>query len=345
MIRICTTLAEAGYKVTIIGFRKKSSPPLSKRPYRQLRLPIVVEKSKLMYADFWTKLFFRLMTIKADIFCAIDLDTILPVYYASILRNKKRIYDAHELFTELKEVTTRPAVAKMWNWIERKTVPNFPGYTVGEGCAKYFLDKYGVHYGVVRSATVLRPIEIPEKKEKYILYQGSVNVGRCFEELIPAMKWVHAPLIVCGEGNFYKEAQELAKVHGVEDKVIFKGYVPPEKLRDYTLHAWVGVTLFEPESKSNQNSLANRFFDYMHHGVPQLCAGYFEYKRINETYEISCLIQDLEPSTIAAALNRLLEDEAYHKRLQDNALEARKVYCWQEEAKTLLKIYDEFAGS
>jgi len=345
MIRICTTLSEAGYDVTIIGFKKKKSPPLAKRPYRQVRLPIIVEQSKLMYADFWLKLFFKLLFIKADIFCAIDLDTILPVYYASLFRRKKRAYDAHELFTELKEVTDKPLSLKIWSWIERKTIPKFPGYTVGDGCAAYFKTKYDVDYAVVRSATVLRPIAIPEKKDKYILYQGAVNVGRCFEELIPAMKMVHAPLIICGGGNFFAETVALVKAHGLEDKVTFKGYVPPEELRNYTLHAWVGITLFEPNSKSNQNSLANRFFDYMHHGVPQLCVNYFEYKRINSEFEISVLIDDLRPETIAAALNRVLEDDAYHQRLQENCLKAREKYCWQNEAKTLIKFYEELASA
>lgn len=343
MIRICTTLAEAGYDVTIIGFKKKKSPPLTPRPYKQIRLPIIVERSKLMYADFWIKLFFKLLFVKADIFCAIDLDTILPVYYATVVRKKKRAYDAHELFTELKEVTDKPLSLKIWTWVEQNMVPKFPGYTVGDGCSRYFKEKYGVHYAVVRSATVLRPIKIPERKQRYILYQGAVNVGRCFEELIPAMKMVDAPLIICGEGNFYAETVALVEQHGLQEKVTFKGYVPPDELRQYTLGAWVGITLFEPNSKSNQNSLANRFFDYMHNGVPQLCVNYYEYKRINAAFEISALIDDLRPETIAAALNRLLHDDAYHARLQENCLKARERYCWQEETKTLLKFYDDLA--
>jgi len=345
MIRICTTLSDAGHHVTIIGFKKKKSPPLQERPYRQIRLPIIVEQSKLMYFDFWLKLFFRMLFLPADIFCAIDLDTIIPVYAITALRRKKRAYDAHELFTELKEVTDKPMSLKIWSWIERKTIPKFPGYTVGDGCSNYFNKKYGVQYAVVRSATLLRPIEIPEKKTKYILYQGAVNVGRCFEELIPAMKLVDAPLIICGEGNFFRQTVDLVKQYKLEHKVSFKHYVPPDELRNYTLKAWVGITLFEPNSQSNQNSLANRFFDYMHHGVPQLCVNYFEYKRINSEFEISALINDLKPETIATALNRLLKDDEYHYRLQQNCLRAREKYCWQEETKTLLKFYEDLARS
>jgi glycosyltransferase involved in cell wall biosynthesis len=342
MIRICTTLSEAGHNVTIIGFERKKSTPLLSRPYRQIRLPIIAEQGKLLYIDFWTKLFFKLLFIKADVFGAIDLDTIMPVFYASKIRGKKRIYDAHELFTELQEVVTRPKVYKMWRWIEQHTVPHFPtGYTVGAYIADIFHDRYGVNYALVRNMTVLRPLTIPEKKERYILYQGAVNIGRCFEFLIPAMKHVDARLIICGEGNFFKEAVAIAKEHNLEDKVIFKGYVPPDELRNYTLQAYIGVTLFEAIAHSNKMSLANRFFDYMHAGVPQLCVKYPEYERINGEFEIAHLIDEPTPEKIAAGLNYLLQNEGYYLKLQQNCLEARQKYCWQEEEKTLLKVYEQ----
>jgi glycosyltransferase involved in cell wall biosynthesis len=340
MMRICSALAGAGYDVTLIGFKKKNSKPLINRPFKQVRIPIIAEKGKLMYVDYWIKLFFVLLFRKADILCAIDLDTIMPVYYASRLRSKKRVYDAHELFTELKEVISRPAIHKMWLWIERHTVPNFPvGYTIGECYAEEFKRKYGVSYGVVRNATVLKPLTIPVKKEKYILYQGAVNVGRRFEQLIPAMQFVDAPLIICGEGNFFEETKALVAQYKLEHKITFKGYVPPEELRQYTLGAWVGITLFEDTSLSNKLSMANRFFDYMHAAVPQVCNQYPEYEKVNAQFEIATLLDDPKPENIAAALNHLLSDEVYHQRLEQNCLGAREIYCWQMQEKTLLDTY------
>ena len=158
------------------------------------------------------------------------------------------------------------------------------------------------------------------------------------------MRYIQARLIVCGEGNFYAEAVALAREHGVTDKIEFKGYVPPAQLSDYTIQAWVGITLFEDTSLSNRLSLANRFFDYMHYGVPQLCIKYPEYERVNEQFEIASLIADPTPENIAAALNRLLTDDDYYYRLQQNCLQAREKYCWQEETKTLLKTYSDLAA-
>lgn len=342
MIRICTSLVKAGYDVTLVGFKRKKSKPLSERPFRQVRLPIIAEQGKIMYAHYWFNLFFYLLFRRADILCAIDLDTILPVYYASKLMGRRRVYDAHEIFTDLREVITRPSVHSMWTWIGNHTVRHFPtGYTIGECYAEEFKKRYGVSYGVVRNATILKPLDIPLKPEKYILYQGWVNVGRCFEQLIPAMQHINAKLIVCGEGNYYAEALALTERYHLQDKVLFKGYVPPGELAEFTRGAYVGITLFEDTSLSNRLSLANRFFDYMHYGVPQLCNKYPEYERINSKYEVAALVDDLTPEAIAKAINRLLEDEPYYKILQQNCLKAREVYCWQEEEKKLLAIYKD----
>lgn len=340
MIRICTSLHNAGYQVTIVGRERPNSKPLIERPYKQVRIKQRIDSGKLFYLTYNIKLLFFLLFKKMDAVCAIDLDTILPVYYASRVRGIKRAYDAHELFCEIEEVASRPSIQKMWYAIERHTVPNFPsGYTVNQSYVDEYRRMYGVNYEIVRNATVLKPLEIPEKEDKYILYQGAVNHGRCFDELIAAMVDVNAKLIICGEGNYFDEAQALTKKLGLENKVIFKGYIPPDQLRAYTLKAYVGITLFVATSRSNELSLANRFFDYMHNGVPQLCVAYPEYERINEQFEIAKLIKDVTPKNIATALNEMIEDEGQYKKMQQNCLKAREEYCWQNEEVRLLSVY------
>lgn len=341
MIRICSSLQAGGYEVLLLGRLRPNSPPLPKRSFRQIRIRQRVDKGKLFYALYNLKLFFRLLYIPADCFCAIDLDTILPVYFASKLRKMPRVYDAHELFTEMEEVVSRPTTHKMWLAIERFCVPKFPiGYTVNESYVNEYLRRYGVHYAVVRNATVLQEIKIPEKRQRTILYQGAVNHGRCFPELIAAMKEVDAELIICGEGNFYEEAQALTSSLGLNHRIHFKGYVKPEDLRQYTLSAYIGLTLFVATSRSNELSLANRFFDYMHAGVPQLAMNYPEYATINQKYEIAVLLNEASPASIAQALKRLLSDETYYHQLQKNCLAAREEYCWQQEELRLLQVYD-----
>jgi glycosyltransferase involved in cell wall biosynthesis len=341
MIRICSSLAAAGYKVTLAGKKNKGALPLPGRSFEQHRMYCFFRKGKAAYLEFNVRLFFYLLFHPHDAVCAIDLDTILPCYFTSVLKKTKRVYDAHELFCEMKEIVTRPAVYRAWKKVERFTVPRFrSGYTVNDLIADEFYKMYGVQYEVIRNLPVLNPLIIPEKAVRYILYQGAVNEGRCFETLIPAMHQVDAQLVICGEGNFLQQAIELVQQENLGHTITFMGKLPPDKLVNITRKAWAGVTLFDKTGLSNYYSLANRFFDYCHAGIPQVCVNFPVYKEINNQHPIAVCIDDQRSDTIAAALNQLLNDSDLYNRLQQQCLVAREVLNWQAEEMKLLEFWN-----
>jgi len=310
--------------------------------FNQVRLNCCFPKGKLFYIEVNLRLFFYLLFKKADAVCAIDLDTILPCLFISQIKKIPRVYDAHELFCEMKEVVTRPFIHKCWKLIERFSVPKYKkGYTVSSPIADEFRKLYKVEYEVIRNMPVLSELVLSGQKEKYILYQGAVNEGRSFETLIPAMKDVNCRLIICGEGNFMQQAKDLVKKNALEEKVIFKGMIAPLDLIKYTQGAYIGVTLFENKGKSNYFSLANRFFDYINAGVPQLCVDYPVYKETNKEYKIALLIDNLSPECISKNLNNLLDNDVVYQQLKNNCLKAREVFNWQQEEKKLIHFYNQ----
>ena len=341
MQRICNTLAHAGYKVLLIGKILPASLPLTKKIYKQKRLYCFFSKGKLMYLEFNLRLFFYLLFIKSDCYCAIDLDTILPNYFASKIRRKKRVYDAHELFTEQKEIVSRRTIYKLWLRVEKFAVPKFiSGYTVNDFIANELKKRYSVEYAVVRNLpNLIRINAVADKENPFIIYQGAVNEGRSFETLIPAMKQVNAQLKIYGSGNFYAKIVRLIRQNNLQQKIELKGLVAPDELRQITPTAFVAVMLFEDTGLNQYHSLANRFFDYIMAGIPQICVAYPQYKLINDKYDIACLISDTNADTIATALNKLLYDDVYYTRLQQNCLKAREELNWQKEEKVLLDFY------
>lgn len=341
MIRICTALADAGYEVLLVGRKKKnSSLPLARQPYRQKRLYSFFEKGKLFYLEYNIRLFFFLLGVPTDVICAIDLDTILPVWLTTAFRNKPRVYDAHELFCEMKEVVTRPFIYRSWKKIERTCVPQFQrGYTVNQPIADEFRNMYGVRYEVIRNVPFLRQINDKLVKEKFIIYQGSVNEGRSFETLIPAMQWIDIPLVICGDGNFMEQLKALIKQYNVEDKVVLWGLVTPPELWQLTQKALAGITLFENNGRSNYLSLANRFFDYIHAGTPQLCVDYPAYSEINNQLQIAVMVEDLCAENIAAQVNNLVSNDFLYNRLRNNCLVLRQQINWEIEKEKLISFY------
>ena len=345
MKRICTSLSSNGYDVLLVGRKKRSSPKLNKEPFKQVRLRCFFEKGKLFYLEYNIRLFAYLLVQHFDAVCGIDLDTLFPAFLAAKIKRKALVYDAHEYFTEMEEVVSRKMVKRTWKLVEQIVVPKVDAaYTVSEGYANLFYKEYKIPFSIVRNVAVKRePIEknIDPSIESMVLYQGAVNHGRGLFQVVQAMEKVNGKLVICGRGDIDDDLKALTKELKLEDKVSFEGYVQPEKLIEYTRKASVGLTLFESDGLSNKYSLANRFFDYFHSGVPQLAMSYPEYKKFNSEFEVAALIDDLEPFTIASTLNKILKDKAYSERLRLNALKARNEVNWQNEEKVLLKLYHQ----
>ncbi|SMB98472.1 glycosyl transferase group 1 [Hymenobacter roseosalivarius DSM 11622] len=347
MQRICGSLATHGYPVLLIGREWPHSQPLSSQPYQQHRLRCVFKKGKLFYLEYNLKLFLYLLRQRASVWCAIDLDTALPMWLRATLGGQPFVYDAHELFTEVPEIVGRPTIKRIWQQVEKFIVPRATlAYTVGPALAQWFVQQYGQPFAVVRNVSRLEVAELPPTPptvpaDGYILYQGVLNEGRGLEALIDAMPQVTVRLIICGEGDLSASLRERAQQLGLlaSGQVEFRGFVLPDELRLITRQASLGIMLLENRGLSYYYSLANKFFDYLHAGVPQLIVDFPEYCRLNDQYDVAEVVE-LTPDTIAAAINRLLRDEpARYHQLAQNCRRARLELNWQREEQTLLALY------
>ena len=363
MIRICRSMASYGYAVVLLGVKQQHSIPLIKESFDQRRLRSIFSKGKLFYFELNIRLFFFLLFTKTDLICAVDLDTIMPCLVISHLKGTKRVYDAHELFSEMKEVISRPMIKKAWRMIEKISVPKFKnGYTVSKSIAEEFLSRYGVKYEVIRNLPLLLKKNVDDKKanvitgvnmvtvqgmpswintDRFILYQGAVNHARGLENLIAAMRKISAKLLICGDGNLMSYCQNLSEQYKLHDKIFFMGRVEPGSLYEITCRAYIGINLVEPYGLNQYYSLANKFFDYMHAEVPQLTMDFPEYRKINDEYRIAVLIDETTEKKIVSALNNLLQDNVLYQTLQENCRRARLKYNWEEEQKKLLGFYQK----
>ena len=187
MYRICSALAKTGAEVILVGRKLKNSKPFSPVGFKGVRLKCIFNKGPLFYMEYNKRLFLYLMTHRFDLACACDLDTALAVQKAAGLKKCKSVYDAHEFFTEVPELTGRPAIKIIWERIGRMTIPRFDlRYTVGEELAKLMGKKYNVEFHVIRNiapAPSVKNDSIPiENRKKILLYQGALNVGRGLED-------------------------------------------------------------------------------------------------------------------------------------------------------------------
>ena len=165
MQRICTSLAAQGYTVELVGRELPQSLPLVQQTFGQKRLRCRFRKGFAFYAEYNLRLFAYLLTARYDAVCSIDLDTLAAGCCATLLRRKKRVFDAHEYFTEVPEVVHRPLVRACWGGVARCCLPFYRhAYTVGPALAGILGKKYGLQFEVVRNTpwgALGAPVEKP----------------------------------------------------------------------------------------------------------------------------------------------------------------------------------------
>jgi hypothetical protein len=355
MQRICGSLAQAGYEVLLVGWQRPASVPLGPQLYAQHRLQGWFQHGKLFYLEYNLRLLLYLLGQPATAWACADLDAALPTWLRAWLGGQPFIYDAHELFTEVPEVVSRPRVQRLWQRVENWVVPRARlRYTVGPALARLFEEKHpGYPFGVVRNVPVNAPPVVAQPGTQpggpVLLYQGALNVGRGLAELLAAMPLVPARLVICGEGDCSAALRQQAAGLGLlaSGQVEFKGYVLPAELRQLTAQATVGIMLLENTGLSYYYSLANKFFDYVQAGIPQLCIDFPEYRALNAQHAVAELVPDLAPATLAAALARLLpagQPGAHYQQLAANCRLARAEWNWQQEEKVLLHLYHDLLG-
>ena len=351
MHRICRSLASGGHRVLLVGRVLPHSIPLENRTFGQKRLGCFFRKGFLFYAEYNFRLFFFLLFARFDAVCSIDLDSLPAGCMASLLRRKKRVFDAHEYFTQVPEVVDRPLVRIFWEMIARICLPFYKyAYTVGPALAEIFSKRYGLVFEVVRnvpSTVATGKDAAPDEADALsaevgVLYMGALNEGRGIETALEAMQYLdHVRLWLAGEGDLSDQLRRLAAELGVESKVTFFGYVKPDDLQNLAARSWLGLNLLENRGLSYYYSLANKFFASVQAGVPVLTMNFPEHRALNAEYEVAVLLDELTPQVVANAILNLLNNKDLYKRLQQNCLAARQEWNWEKEEIVLFKIWDK----
>jgi glycosyltransferase involved in cell wall biosynthesis len=349
IFKTCFTLHEMGFDVFLVGRVLRGSLPLPTRPYSTKRMKLFFERGFLFYACFNFRLFWLLLFSRFDLLLANDLDTLPANFLASGLKRKPLVYDSHEYFTEVPELIDRPAVKRIWEWLERRMVPHLKSaYTVCGSIAKIYTTKYGVPFRVIRNfpmaATGVNAEDIPsDPSGKIILYQGAINVGRGLEHAIRAMKYVEgARLVIAGNGDIREELEKLAEEEGLQDKVQFRGRLPLDELSRLTSRAAIGLSIEEDRGLNYRYALPNKLFDYIHAQVPVVVTRLPEMTAVVLTYGVGEVTDSLDPETLAGVFHEMLTNREKRKVWKKNLKKAARELIWENESGKLKEIFEPF---
>ena len=351
--RAASALHNAGYDVTVVCRKLKSSLPLPALPYKVHRFKLWKEKGMLFYLHYNLKLFSFLLKNDVDILLSNDLDTLLPNFLISRIRKRKLVYDSHEYFTAVPELIYRPFKQKMWLLLESVMLPRLKNmYTVNKSIATIYKNLYRIEPKVIRNVPVLhetlpqskqvlrKELKLPLDKKIFILQGSGINIQRGVEEAAEAISlFTDYLLLIAGSGDVIPLLKQKVKSKGWSDKVIFADRMPPSQLRRYTAAADVGLSLDKDTNLNYRYSLPNKIFDYIHAGIPVLASHLPEISNIVRKYNIGMIVHSHEPAEIAQCMQSMMNDDAQYQRWISNAAIAAKELNWNEEQKVLLNLF------
>ncbi len=191
------------------------------------------------------------------------------------------------------------------------------------------------------------PERIPEVKASlgiegdYFLYLGTIEPRKNLERLISAYKALvnklgdKAPALVLAGGKGWLYDGIFARVErlGLQEKVIFTKYVPPEDMNPLMCGAlaFVFPSLYEGFGMPPLEAMAC--------GVPVLASGEASLPEVTGDCAVICDAYSVK--SIAQGLYRLYADEGLRKELSERGLERAKGFSWENSAKKLYSIYNE----
>ena len=199
-----------------------------------------------------------------------------------------------------------------------------------------------VHFVPVEDERELRRVrELYGITGDYVLAVGSIqprkNLVRLFAayaELRRSRPHVRLPkLVVVGKRAWlYEETLRSVGRHGLNDLVVFTGYVPEADLPAL----YTGARCFVYPSYFEGFGLPP--LEAMRCGTPVITGDRTSLPEV--VGDAGLMVNPFDERALGAAINRLLEDETLRAELRRKGLERARLFSWRETARLTLQAYE-----
>lgn len=179
---------------------------------------------------------------------------------------------------------------------------------------------------------------LPEATYDPAARQGIWYVGNLYphyrpDVLVDALSGVEGETLHIVGGNEEEHVAALrrrAAERGVADRLVFEGYVRPGQLRDLFGRFRVAVALLP----------GLKLADYFSHGLPFVAPSLRMARDLLRDGETCLLYEPCRADSMAAALRRILGDDALARRLAAGALAEARQHATADRARRLLGFID-----
>ena len=324
------------------GFKYKKIGP--KRLWTYIALPIALNSSKF------------------DLFFS-------PSHYIPRFSKTKKIATIFDLsFLHFPEMFEKGDFWKLKNWTKFSALNSDHIITISnfskEGIIKeYRIDKskitvaYPGYDKEIFNQAAVSAAKIDKVKKKYkisgtyIIYIGTIQPRKNLTRLIEAFSRIilsdsegsinrSLQLVIVGkskgegkEGWKYKEVLEAPSKFGIEDRVIFTGFIPTEDLVQITAGAVVSVT------PSLWEGFGIPVIEAMALGIPAIVSNVSSLPEV--VGDAGLLVDPYSVDQIEQAIRTVVSDRNLREKYSKAAIEQAKKFSWEAMAETVLKTFEK----
>jgi len=351
MKKECTTLAEAGYKVTLAAkgesgrYENVDIAGIGTVTGGRLRRFLLVSR----------QIYKKALELNADIYHFHDPE-LLPYAWKLKKYGKKVIYDSHEYMRD--QIKTKSYIPRGLRSLISAVFGCYEDFVIGKLDAVIFPTPMGGSTLFKTAREIVYVNNYPhlgEKalftevsqtpKENAVCYVGSLSYERGIYHLIKACHLAGVRLVLAGKFSsreFMEQVQKMPEYSCVE----YLGQVERKQVYEIYSRCLIGAsTLLNVGQYYKLDNLPTKVYEYMTMKMPSILSDSPYNKTAVEEYRFGMTVNPEDPEEIAAAIGYLLthKEEATEMGLRGASLVEEK-FCWEKEAESLLDLYCRLTG-
>ena len=344
---ICRDILNAGWQLDIIATDEGKLDKFYDAPIHRVLQPVKPFRQR-RFIEYNLKAAAIAKSISADIYHAVDLDTLWAAIKAAKATGGKVIYESRELYTELLALKDRTLIKSFWRMLEKRLIHKANSViTINQSIAdeltkRYSIQKPTVAMNVAEIAEIKEPVDLRKKYnldcEFVLIYQGVLRPGQGILRSLRLLRDLpKVGIVFVGDGLYRNEMEKQIVEYGLSSQVRLAGMIDPAELPRYTAGADAGLLLMEAAAMNNYLALPQKIFQYIAAGVPPIVTDLPELARIAHQDNLGVVLnsnnENYDSTTVGQFLNQGLNDA----KKACNGVKSK--YNWKIEGDKIMSVY------
>lgn len=347
--RASSCLAQRHIRVLALGWDREARFPETEvvseyLEIRRLRIPGRYGagwRNVLGLLHFNVRLLARLLSLRALVVHAIDLDTALPALMAKWAVGSKLVYDIADWYAASRRLGILAGVVeRLERWVVR-----YADYVLVADEARLEQlggrpQRWAAIYNSPPDSTLSGETGLPRP---YFAYVGILHGDRGIEHFSASATRVGVPIVVAGYGPLEDACRATAAQNSL---VRFVGRVPYAKGLAIQAGAAGILALYDPRIANNRMAAPNKLYEAMMVGKPIITSEGTLIGEIVKQEGIGLVIAFGSPEKLAAAMRYLVDHPEEARRMGSRArVVYEQRYSYEVQCRKLLDAYRAVAPS